>query len=193
VKQKTRAKDGLYTYDDANRLSSTGYAYDGAGRRIRQTVGANTTNYLLDVSMGLWETLTATTGANVNRYVHDPRGLLSHHDGASWDWMLADDLGSVRNVVDGGANVLWSSHYAPYDSPFGGTGSAQTAYGFTGEPTDGNGLVYLRNRYYAPGIGVFASVDPLETANRYAYVGGNVVNATDPSGLLVNPGSCPSG
>ena len=126
------------------------------------------------------------TGANVTRYVHAPTGLLAQHDGASWDWLLADGLGSVRSVVDGGANVLWSSHYAPYGSPFGGTGTAQTAYGFTGEPTDGSGLVYLRNRYYAPGLGVFASLDRLETANRYAYVGGDVVNATDPSGMVAN-------
>jgi RHS repeat-associated protein len=181
-----------YTWDRGNRLrtvGSTSYTYDGDGRRISQTVNGVTTNYLLDMSMGLWETLTATTGANVTRYVHSPSGLLAQHDGTNWDWMLADGLGSVRNVVDGSANVLWSSHYAPYGSPFGGTGSAQTAYGYTGEPTDGNGLVYLRNRYYAPGLGMFASVDPLETANRYAYVGGNVVNATDPSGLLFSAGS----
>ncbi|NOG52030.1 MAG: hypothetical protein HND48_23265 [Chloroflexi bacterium] len=35
-----------------------------------------------------------------------------------------------------------------------------TAYGFTGELTDGNGLVYLRARYLAPGLGTFASRDP---------------------------------
>ncbi len=190
--------DGTNTYawDRANRLLSMGgasYAYDGAGRRIAQTVSGVTTNYLLDGSMDLWETLTATTGANVTRYVHDPLGVLAQHDGTSWDWMLADGLGSVRNVVDGSANVLWSSHYAPYGSPYGGTGTSQTAYGFTGEPTDGNGLVYLRNRYYAPGIGIFASIDPLETANRYAYVGGNVVNATDPSGLLMGFGGTNTG
>ncbi|MBK9123550.1 MAG: hypothetical protein IPM16_10595 [Chloroflexi bacterium] len=37
---------------------------------------------------------------------------------------------------------------------------AGTAYGFTCELTDGNGLVYLRARYLAPGLGTFASRDP---------------------------------
>ncbi|MCO6445950.1 MAG: hypothetical protein J5J04_17905 [Anaerolineae bacterium] len=52
-----------------------------------------------------------------------------------------------------------------------------TAYGFTGELTDGNGLVYLRARYLAPGLGTFASRDPwrgtssaLRTWNGYAWV-----------------------
>jgi RHS repeat-associated protein len=63
-------------------------------------------------------------------------------------------------------------------------------YGFTGEPTDANDLVYLRNRYYNPELGTFMSMDPYEgdfndpmSLNRYAYAHGNPVNLTDPSGL----------
>jgi RHS repeat-associated protein len=179
-----------YTWDRAGRLLSMGgssYAYDGAGRRIRQTVGANTTHYLLDVSMGLWETLVETTGTNATRYLHDPRGLLSQQrPDTSWQWALNDGLGSVRGMLNGSLSPQDSRLYAPYGETTQLSGTAQTAYGYTGEATDGNGLVYLRNRYYAPGIGQFISIDPLETANRYAYVGGNVVNATDPSGLVAN-------
>ena len=54
---------------------------------------------------------------------------------------------------------------------------------FTGEPTDGNALLYLRARYYAPRLGVFTGLDPLETRNRYTYVGGNPINRRDPRGL----------
>lgn len=63
-------------------------------------------------------------------------------------------------------------------------------FGFTGEPTDTNDLVYLRNRYYNPHLGTFLSMDPHEgdfndpmSLNRYAYARGNPVNLTDPSGL----------
>ncbi len=59
-----------------------------------------------------------------------------------------------------------------------------TAYGFTGELTDGNGLVYLRARYLAPALGTFASRDPWRgsasaprTWNGYAWVEGNVVGS----------------
>jgi RHS repeat-associated protein len=60
---------------------------------------------------------------------------------------------------------------------------------FTGELLDANDLLYLRARYYSPALGVFTALDPLENLNRYQYVGGNVVNATDPSGMfMVSPG-----
>ncbi|MBE2193939.1 MAG: RHS repeat-associated core domain-containing protein [Anaerolinea sp.] len=71
-----------------------------------------------------------------------------------------------------------------YGDPFGGSGTTQTGFGFTGEQTDASGLVYLRARYYVPGLGVFPSLDPVEEGNRYGYVGGNVANRVDPSGML---------
>jgi RHS repeat-associated protein len=49
---------------------------------------------------------------------------------------------------------------------------------------DANELVYLRARYYHPGLGVFPSLDPAENLNRYQYVSPNPVNAVDPSGLI---------
>ena len=66
-------------------------------------------------------------------------------------------------------------------------------HGFTGEPTDANGLVYLRNRYYNPNIGTMISRDAYAgnpndpmSLNRYAYVHGNPVNNVDPSGMSPN-------
>ncbi len=55
---------------------------------------------------------------------------------------------------------------------------------FTGELMDANELVYLRARYYHPGLGVFMSLDPVEGVNRYQYVSSNPINRTDASGLL---------
>ncbi|MCB9457531.1 MAG: DUF1308 domain-containing protein [Anaerolineaceae bacterium] len=53
-----------------------------------------------------------------------------------------------------------------------------------------NRLLYLRARYYAPGLGVFTALDPFEgtylntmSVNRYGYVWGNPVNRADASGL----------
>ncbi|MFL9951617.1 RHS repeat-associated core domain-containing protein [Paraburkholderia agricolaris] len=48
-------------------------------------------------------------------------------------------------------------------------------------------FVYYRNRYYSPQTGRFISEDPIGYAsgqtNAYAYVGGNSVQFSDPSGL----------
>jgi hypothetical protein len=48
---------------------------------------------------------------------------------------------------------------------------------------DANDLVYLRARYYHPGLGVFTGLDPIEQVNRYQYVDSNPTNFIDPSGL----------
>ncbi|KXK54796.1 MAG: YD repeat-containing protein [Chloroflexi bacterium OLB13] len=98
---------------------------------------------------------------------------------------MSDDS-TMRAVFDG---TLQSA--AEYD-PFGGpiVSPIGTAYGFTGELTDDNGLVYLRARYLAPSLGTFASRDPWRgsasaprTWNGYAWVEGNVVNRVDPGGM----------
>ncbi|MCC6975925.1 MAG: hypothetical protein IT322_18105 [Anaerolineae bacterium] len=46
------------------------------------------------------------------------------------------------------------------------------------------GEILLRARYYVPQLGVFPSLDPVEEGNRYGYVGGDVVNRVDPSGMV---------
>lgn len=55
-------------------------------------------------------------------------------------------------------------------------------FGFTGEETDGTGLINLRARYYNPIIGQFFSLDPMEMPNRYQYAGANPLNLIDPAG-----------
>jgi RHS repeat-associated protein len=59
---------------------------------------------------------------------------------------------------------------------------------YTGRENDGNGLYYMRARYYSPGLHRFTSEDPLGfeggDTNLYSYVGGNPANYTDPLGLI---------
>ncbi|MEO8612030.1 MAG: RHS repeat-associated core domain-containing protein [Chloroflexota bacterium] len=185
-----------YTWDRANRLLSMGgasYKYDGLNNRVQQTAGANITKYLLDLQPGLAVVLSETTGANVIRNVYSPRGIHAHKDaGGAWEWMVQDGLGSVRGVVDNNVGVLESRNYDPYGTGFSATGSSQMVYGFTGEPMDDNGLLYLRARYYNPTAGVFTALDPFEgiedepmSLNGYSWVEGNVPNATDPSGQFL--------
>jgi RHS repeat-associated protein len=64
--------------------------------------------------------------------------------------------------------------------------------GFTGhEMLDNVNLIHMNGRVYDPVVGVFLSRDPLSgkfcdvrSWNAYAYVLGNPLNATDPSGLV---------
>ena len=108
----------------------------------------------------------------------------------------------IRVVVNGGANTTYAysriveveaytvdnSATLRYDA--WGNVIAQTGttprYGYTGREPDETGLVYYRARYYDPTIGRFISKDPAgmpDGVNRYAYVGNNPINFTDPEGL----------
>ncbi len=68
---------------------------------------------------------------------------------------------------------------------------AVTPYLFSGQQgvmTDPTGLLYMRARYYHPGLRRFVNPDPIGFeggCNWYAYAGGNPLMANDPSGLAV--------
>ena len=90
-------------------------------------------------------------------------------------------------MTDGEISLAQS--YDPYGTVTSTAGTSFTPYGFTGETTDANGLIYLRARYYNPADARFMSRDtwagdvnnPL-SLNRWMYVEGNPVNLMDPTG-----------
>jgi RHS repeat-associated protein len=172
-----------WDWDRANRATfanGSAHKYDGLGNCIEGSWG----RYLLDLQPGLAVVLRTTGTAFNERYIHAGREILAQQTYSDWSWTVQDGLGSVRGMIDNSANVFG---YANYDSFGNVTSSNSTAgfpYGFTGEWHDFAVSVYLRARHYDPAIGIFVSEDPLETPNRYAYVGGNPVNRVDPSGMV---------
>ena len=59
---------------------------------------------------------------------------------------------------------------------------------YTGQKKDiSTGLMYYNARYYNPANGLFQQADSVDDGlNNYAYVGGNPIMMTDPSGKFVN-------
>jgi RHS repeat-associated protein len=181
-----------HTWDRANRLLSMGgieYAYNGDNNRVTQTANSIVTQYLLDMQPGLALVLGDSDG---NHYIHSPRGIHAVIDGSDWTYPVQDALGSVRGYADENSAVVSNVNYSEYGLP----DVAWKGWAFTGEWRDANPLQYHRARYYAPGIGVWASLDPFEglidrpmSLNRYGYVNGNPVNLVDLSGNCPeNPG-----
>jgi RHS repeat-associated protein len=77
-----------------------------------------------------------------------------------------------------------SQTFDPYGNPFASAGPGSSSFGYAGEQTDDNGLVFLRARYYNPRQGRFMQMDPSrQEVNLYGYAAGNPILYTDPSGL----------
>jgi RHS repeat-associated protein len=177
----------------------TAYNYDGDGLRtavVRGTgSGASTEHYTWDVAGALAELI----GDGAKLYLYGPSATpLAQIDTTSGavDYLHHDINGTTRVLTDDTGTVEATASYDPYGSPTTHTGTAGTAFGYAGEYTDPDtGLVYLRARYYDPQTAQFLTRDPLEatTQQPYQYVGGDPLDARDPSGLdcgWTSPGDC---
>ncbi len=110
-------------------------------------------------------------------------GLIFYHQ---------DGLGSTSVVSSVYGEVLLEYDYDAFGNLWETSGSEYNPMQFTGEYSDeSTGLLYLRARYYDPGIGRFISPDsytgelndPL-SQNLYVYCGNNPVAYVDPSGHI---------
>jgi RHS repeat-associated protein len=182
-----------YSYDQALELTGVGgdvsYTYSGDRLRMSKTVGVTTMPFTWDVSSGVPVVLED----GINAYVYGPGGLpLEQVSGNTALWFHHDQLGSTRLLTNGTGQAVATYAYTPYGSLLSSSGTASTPLLYAGQYRDSeSGLYYLRARYYDPDTAQFVSRDPANAITRsaYAYVGGNPVNVTDPSGL-VGGGGC---
>ncbi|HUP70392.1 MAG TPA: RHS repeat-associated core domain-containing protein [Acidimicrobiales bacterium] len=160
------------------------YAYNGDGLRISKSVARLTTAFAWDLSGGLPMMLKE----NSTYYVYGPGGTpLERIDSSgAVTYHHQDQLGSTSLLTDAAGAVVATASYDAYGKTTSSTGSARTPLGYAGQYTDAEtGFQYLRARYYDPAMGTFLTRDPIEavTQEAYGYVGGDPLNATDPTGL----------
>ncbi|MEU8848147.1 RHS repeat-associated core domain-containing protein [Streptomyces sp. NPDC048564] len=157
-----------YTYDSLDRVQTRGattFTYDGGSNRLAND---GSTNY--------------------NRTSDGT--LLSLATGSTKQWAVTDkhtDL--VAGLNPDAAQVTGSTAYDPFGTETATTGTTPAVgyqSGWT-DPTTGD--ANMAARWYQPGTGSFTSRDtwlldpvPSSEANRYTYVGGDPLDATDPTG-----------
>jgi RHS repeat-associated protein len=195
----------LYRYDQANRLISTTlssttslFNYNGDGVRLKQVVAGAVTTYTQDLAVPLPVVLQAKAGSATTQYLYALGTRPLAENAGSWEYLVPDALGSVRQIADASGNIILTQDYEPYGSVLNSSGGGKSTYGFTGEERDPSGLLFLRARYMQPRLGIFLSRDMWAgnyrqpfTLQGYAYVQANPINLADPSGQCPICGQTP--
>ena len=199
------------TFDQANRLTEiqtgTGssctspttvgtYANDGTGLRASKTVSGSTTHYTWDGAGG--NLMQEKTGSTVTSYLYGPGGLpVEQIVGSTTTYLHHDQIGSTVLITDsaGATGTATTNDFDPFGDVVSTSGSLTSNLMFAGQYLDSeSGLYYNRARYYDPTTAQFISRDPAvaSTMSPYAYVSGNPLNASDPSGLDANCSEIPN-
>ncbi len=190
AKQKTAYKRG-------SAGANTTFEYAGQGQRERTK--KNSVLYLDSVLGASAE----KPGSSYRSYVRDNSGALvgmRNPEGTPVAmkryYYLRDALGSVVAVTNDAGSV---ARRHVYGDPYGEvvsddtivSGAPSNPYRFAGAYLDTEtGLYKIGERYYDPALARWTQKDPMmqvfspREANGYAYVGGDPVNLTDPTGLI---------
>jgi len=187
-----------FNYNYENMLTGTtgdgsvSYVYNGLGQRLAKTVNGIQTRYILDVGVLLTEVLAETDSAgNITAYYVYGFGLVSRilASGARQTYHF-NHRGDVIALTDDNETVTDAYAYDDFGQVLNSTGSTPNPFKYVGKfgvMDEGNGLYFMRARYYDTDIGRFLSSDPIGFAggdlNLYAYVGGNPLVGIDPDGL----------
>lgn len=173
----------LTAYDNAA-ANMTAAAYNGDGQRMSDTVSGTSNTFTWNTEGPLPKVIMDSGNAYVYATTMAPAEQVNLATGAI-TYLLTDSLGSVRGTVSSSGTLTGTTNYDAWGNPetVGGL-TATTPFGYAGSYTDPTGLVYLLNRYYAPGEGQFLSVDSelSQTLQPYSYATGNPVSRIDPSG-----------
>ena len=189
-----------WDFEDRLRQSTIGgstnsYQYDGTGNRLTRTAGGITTRFVQDVNGPLANVLAETDAAgSITAYYVYGLGLVERvaADG-SVRFYHHDSRGSTVALTDGVGALTDKYAYDPFGQLANSTGSTANPFKYVGRFglfDEGNGLIYIRARYYNPAQARFLSKDALpgqatdsQSLHRFVYAMNNPFRLVDLSGL----------
>ena len=198
-----------FAYNDANRMNqvvngtaTVSYAYNGKGEQVRRSNGTSDTVTVYDEA-GHWLGEYDSAGVPNQQVVwldDLPVGLIVGAVAANQPlyYIEADALGTPRAVIEAQRDVaVWSwpltGEAFGVDQPIADVDGDGTSLSFNlrfpGQRYDAaTQLNYNYFRDYEATTGRYVESDPIGLGgglSTYSYVDGNSLNATDPTGLLV--------
>jgi RHS repeat-associated protein len=197
------------SYDPAGRLAAwqdtpsnptytAGFLYDGQGNRVEaQTTSSGSTT--TTVYVGSLEQVATGASTTTTSYYYAGATRIAAAVSGTISYLASDALRSADLALTNG-NAPSGKLYGPYGLYRYTQADMPTDYGFIGQHADITGLDYFNARYYDPSAGQFTSADPILPGggldvlglSRYAYVEGNPVARTDPSGYKLVCEGCGS-
>ncbi len=193
---------------DQEVVTVTSYLYDQSGIRVRATtvvtvdgvqVSSTVQVFLIDLLNAtgfaqVFETQDAAGNPDVTYIIGDDV-IAQVTAGGDARYLGYDGHGSTRFLTDTPGDVVDRYDYDAYGNALNFDASqAVTVLLYTGEQFDGNiRQYYLRARYYNAANGRFNRLDPFagnnfdpQSLHKYAYVHGDSINGTDPSGTIIS-------
>jgi len=175
----------LYGYNKYNQLIShetdgvlSTYNYNADGLRKSKNVGGTITAFIYD---GV-NIISEINGANTINYLRGYE-IIKNSDNISYIHNRQGDVSILKNAS---GVIVANYEFDAYGiSDEGNNQYPSNNFGYRGEYQDQeSGLIYLRNRYYNPKVGIFITEDPIRSGlNWYIYTNGNPILFADPSGL----------
>jgi RHS repeat-associated protein len=192
-----------YDFDFGNRLRSvtdgattSTYAYDAAGRRVRDITGSS--KYSLYTQAGQLAYTSDGRKRETSNYIYLGGNLIATRSvpfgssTATVEYQHTDALGTPVVVTNASGAVVRRSEYEPYGKVL--NRAVLDGPGFTGHVEDAaTGLTYMQQRYFDSLLGRFLSVDPVaahqlpgQSFNRYWCANNRPYTFTDPDGRVAN-------
>ncbi|MBO9689390.1 MAG: RHS repeat protein [Mitsuaria chitosanitabida] len=176
--------------------ATTSFNYDAAGQRVRKVTGASKSHFVYDQDGQLLGEYNST-GSALQEFVWLGGTLIAVLTNSTTTeprvyYAYSDHLNAPRVIVNAAGDVRWKWFSEPF-----GTAVPETIPNslenlvvnlrFPGQYFDKeSGLSYNYFRDYDGTVGRYVQSDPIGLGggiNTYAYVGGNPLSLTDPTGL----------
>jgi RHS repeat-associated protein len=196
-------KNSTYSYRFDDRLTQVAdgtntfqYLYNGKGDRLARVVNGVEKRYVLDLNSDMSKVLCETDDlGNITAYYVYGAGLLYKISPAGERTQYHfDPIGNTLALTNGSEVITDKYAYDPFGKLANNTGTTDNPFKYVGQygvMDEGNGLLFMRARYYEHESKRFLSRDPVkgdiestQIFNAYQYASNNPLILIDPSGLI---------